>query len=280
MMQGGGGRIWGCITYYGVGDACWIPGKVDSAAYVSQSTTGPSSQFPRLVWHGSENFHFPTGQCKDTHIVKRYPASSQITVIEWPANSPDLSPIENIWAYLKYRLDQYEEPPKTIDQLWERVQDIWTTIPIDLLHELCSCPDHTKHRIPCKHMYLVQRVYGNIQVKHCSDLVPIQRTVNNDDHLGPCLESTLSQNLSRQLEDARAESEAAKKRERDATDAEVFRESYDELRTMWIRLGLIVTNPSKRRCTARYMQRAVVTLRNAMYEVEGVNRVGAGQRRE
>lgn len=36
VKQGGGGRmmIWGCITYYGVGDACWIPGKVNSSTYL------------------------------------------------------------------------------------------------------------------------------------------------------------------------------------------------------------------------------------------------------
>ena len=35
--QGGGGKImiWGCITYYGVGDACWFQEKIDSKAYVN-----------------------------------------------------------------------------------------------------------------------------------------------------------------------------------------------------------------------------------------------------
>ncbi|KAI8357387.1 hypothetical protein B0O80DRAFT_496160 [Mortierella sp. GBAus27b] len=97
----------------------------------------------------------------------------------------------------------------------------------------CTCLDHDRHKIPCKHMYLVQRVYSNLKVKHCTDLVPFQQTAVNNDYFGPPLQSVLSRNLSLQLEAARAESEAAKKRERDDADAEVIRESYDELRTMW-----------------------------------------------
>jgi hypothetical protein len=35
-MQGGGGKmmIWGCITFFGPGDAGWIQGKVDSDSYL------------------------------------------------------------------------------------------------------------------------------------------------------------------------------------------------------------------------------------------------------
>jgi transposase len=42
-----------------------------------------------------------------------------IKLVEWPANSPDLSPIENIWAELKRRLGEYPELPKGILDLWE-----------------------------------------------------------------------------------------------------------------------------------------------------------------
>ena len=43
-------------------------------------------------------------------------------VLLWPAQSPDLNPIEHLWDYLKRRLGEYETPPKGIIELWERVQ--------------------------------------------------------------------------------------------------------------------------------------------------------------
>lgn len=32
---------------------------------------------------------------------------SSLIVMDWPANSPDLNPIENIWAIWKYRIARH-----------------------------------------------------------------------------------------------------------------------------------------------------------------------------
>ena len=42
-------------------------------------------------------------------------------VLSWPAQSPDLNPIEHIWNNLKRKLGDYEVPPQGILELWERV---------------------------------------------------------------------------------------------------------------------------------------------------------------
>ena len=53
--------------------------------------------------------------------------------MEWPSNSPDLSPIENIWAYLKTPLLRYEHHPKTTAELLERVRVEWAKLQPDFL---------------------------------------------------------------------------------------------------------------------------------------------------
>ena len=65
-----------------------------------------------------------------------------ITILDWPAQSPDLNPIEHLWAFLKVRLNGYETPCKSISELWERVQVEWESIPREYCQKLVeSMPD-------------------------------------------------------------------------------------------------------------------------------------------
>jgi transposase len=138
-MQGGGGKmmIWGCITYFGLGDACWIPYRLDSVSYVEVLK---DYVFTSRDYYGINNSKFLFQQdnatCHTSKTTMDYIKKSKIPLIVWPANSPDLNLIENVWSHLKMKLDQYPEEPRNIDELWERVQDIWTEIPIDFLQDL------------------------------------------------------------------------------------------------------------------------------------------------
>ena len=48
-----------------------------------------------------------------------------ITPLKWPAQSPDLNPIEHLWQHLKTKLQQYDTPPKGVHDLWDRVAKEW-----------------------------------------------------------------------------------------------------------------------------------------------------------
>src|SRR5690349_18420131 len=54
--------------------------------------------------------------------------SKPFEVMVWPAQSPDLNPIEHLWNHLKTKLAEYEEPPKSIQELWIRVETEWNKI--------------------------------------------------------------------------------------------------------------------------------------------------------
>ena len=45
--------------------------------------------------------------------------------MSWPAQSPDLNPNENMWRLLKIRLNEYDTPPKGMNDLWERTREVW-----------------------------------------------------------------------------------------------------------------------------------------------------------
>jgi transposase len=57
-------------------------------------------------------------------------------VLSWPAQSPDLNPIEHLWEHLKRRLGEYDRAPSGILELWERVQVEWDKITADVCQNL------------------------------------------------------------------------------------------------------------------------------------------------
>ena len=59
--------------------------------------------------------------------------------IDWPPNSPDLAPIENLWAVLKSRLKV--RTPKTVEELRTGILEIWQTFEPDFIRLFCLSMD-------------------------------------------------------------------------------------------------------------------------------------------
>ncbi|KAI1008078.1 hypothetical protein K3495_g158 [Podosphaera aphanis] len=62
--------------------------------------------------------------------------STDIKCLDWPAQSPDLNPVEHLWEELKRRLGTYYEPPKGVGELWQRIQREWALIPASICRNL------------------------------------------------------------------------------------------------------------------------------------------------
>ncbi len=50
-----------------------------------------------------------------------------VGVLDWPANSPDLNPIENLWDIVKRNMRN--KRPKHADELKATVKETWASIP-------------------------------------------------------------------------------------------------------------------------------------------------------
>ena len=62
--------------------------------------------------------------------VKEWLANQTSEVMNWPPQSPDLNPIENMWALLKLYRD-YDRPPKGMNDHWERIHQTWYNITME-----------------------------------------------------------------------------------------------------------------------------------------------------
>ena len=49
-------------------------------------------------------------------------------MLQWPAQSPNLNPIENMWAEMKTMVRRRDPPPSNINELEKYVKDAWGDI--------------------------------------------------------------------------------------------------------------------------------------------------------
>jgi transposase len=151
---GGSLMMWGCMTWEGVGYACKIDGLMDGDLYVKilDKTFKKVSGFlikPRMTLSSSKIMTQHT--CKK---AKKWFEDHQYPVMEWPAQSPDINPIEHLWHHLKRRLAEYEVPPKGILELWDRVEEEWNKIEPEVCQNLIeSMPRRVEAVIKAKGGY-------------------------------------------------------------------------------------------------------------------------------
>jgi len=62
--------------------------------------------------------------------------------LEWPSNSPDLNPIENLWGILKRKVDQRR--PETLEELVAASKSEWSLIPLSTVR---ACIDSMSKRL-------------------------------------------------------------------------------------------------------------------------------------
>ena len=62
--------------------------------------------------------------------------NNQITLLDWPAQSPDLNPIEHLWHHIKKELGQYPTQAKGVWEIWERAAEVWEGIEPEVCQNL------------------------------------------------------------------------------------------------------------------------------------------------
>ena len=129
---GGSFIVWGCMSWNGVGILAEVEGRMNAKHYVSilEDNLLPSIENSGIP---EESIIFQQNN-NPKHSSKRaqnWFKSQGIRLLDWPAQSPDLSPIEHLQQHLKKRLNSYERPAKGGWELWERIEAEWGKIEVE-----------------------------------------------------------------------------------------------------------------------------------------------------
>jgi len=160
--------IWACFVGDKLGPIVFISGSVNQDVYMEMLRTEFDPYLEALTTDAQTTYEFQQDNARP-HTAKRTAQFLQalarkhgLTIMDWPANSPDLSPIEDLWAHLKYELRrQYPDTarlkgsPQTIKAtLQERLHKIWWGIGEDLLNNLIeSMPRRVEEVIAVRGWY-------------------------------------------------------------------------------------------------------------------------------
>ena len=124
---------WGCMSGNGVGRLVKCNGNMKRWDYIDiiASNLDKSSEkmnlFPYIFQQDNASIH----KAKDTMDFFK---EKNIRLLHWPAKSPDLNPIENIWCILKSRVA--ERCPKNKIEFEHFIEEEWNKIDKKLCEKL------------------------------------------------------------------------------------------------------------------------------------------------
>ncbi len=128
--------IWAAMSSAGVGPLCFLKSTVNAAIYqeILKHFLLPSAD--KLYGDADYIFQQDLAPAHTAKGTKSWFNDHGVTVLDWPANSHDLNPIENLWGIVKRKMR--DNRPSNADDPKATVKETWASIPPQQCHKLIT----------------------------------------------------------------------------------------------------------------------------------------------
>lgn len=138
-------HVWGCFSKKGFGNLHLFTGSLDAVKmnkiYAKALLPSAKRMFPR------QNDSWVLQEDNDpkhrSRLCTAWKEENGINVLDWPSQSPDANPIENIWAWMKLKLRR--KNVVTVPDLTRELKSVWRSLPHNYAENLVESIPHQLH---------------------------------------------------------------------------------------------------------------------------------------
>lgn len=143
--------VWGFITSSGPGTLTFVDGSITADKYVDilRHNLVPFLEDQPLSYWTRWVFQHDNAAPHSANVTRKFLLEQKISVTSWPSLSPDLNPIENVWALMKREvrkknLSSLEALRREIIVAWNNIvtpslcQRLFASMPRRLMKVICN----------------------------------------------------------------------------------------------------------------------------------------------
>ena len=132
--------IWGAMSKNGTAGLYFLdPGTIMNGAQYKELLNDKLKLHMEI--QNTKIFMHDGAPCHRSKTVAEFLKKSKVKTMDWPGNSPDLNPIENLWTYLKDKVA--EKQPSNAEALRMAIKEVWVK---EIMPEYCESLVHSMPR--------------------------------------------------------------------------------------------------------------------------------------